>query len=104
MGISKDAIIAPIYSHHTLGGRSQFDYAFENNNLLLRFGKMNYFLFVKNEIIEVVKERIILMKTTNKECYKTKTSLYNQPKWQECPNNRFCVYVACLLIHNRIKL
>lgn len=103
MGISKDKIIAPIYTHPTLGGRSQFDYAFENNNLFLRFGKMNYFLSVKNEIIETVKDRVNLMKKINKECYKTKTSLYNQPKWQECPNNRFSVYVACLIINNKLK-
>jgi hypothetical protein len=103
MSLSKDKISAPIVTHATLGGRSQFDYTFENGNLLLRFGRMSYFLVVKNELIEVVKERVEKMKKTNIEIYKTTTSLYNQPKWQECPNNRIAVYVACLLINNKLK-
>lgn len=103
MGITKDNIVSPIFTSRTLGGKSEFDYAFENGSLLVRFGKMNYFLIVKNEIIVAVKERIILMEKIQKDIYKIRTSLYNQPKWQECPNNRISVYVACLLIHNKIK-
>jgi hypothetical protein len=103
MKISKDKIISPIYSHPTLGGRSSFDYTILNNALLLRFGRMNYFLVVKKEIIVAVKERVEFMKKTQYHIYKTRTSLYNKPKWEECPNNRFSVYVACLLIHNKIK-
>lgn len=99
---SKDNISTPIFTHLTLGKRSSFDYATENSVLLLRFGKMNYFLAVKNEIIESVKERIETVKKSDKEIYKFRTSLYNQPKWQECPNNKFSVYVACLLIHHKI--
>lgn len=98
----KDTISAPIFTHFTLGKRSSFDYAVENGVLLLRFGKMNYFLPVKNEIITSVKERINQVKKTDKEISLFRTSLYNQPKWQECPNNKFSVYVACLLIHNKI--
>ncbi len=104
MGILRDKIITPIFIHATLGKRSEFDYAIENGKLLLRFGKMNYFLIVKKEIIDAVQKRINQLKDSDKEIYKRTTSLYNKPKWQECPNNRFCVYVACLLIHNRIKL
>lgn len=99
---TKENISAPIFTHLTLGKKSSFDYAVENSVLLLRFGKMNYFLPVKNEIITSVKERINQVKKTDKEIYTFRTSLYNQPKWQECPNNKFSVYVACLLIHNKI--
>lgn len=98
----KDNISTPIFTHLTLGKRSSFDYAIENGILLLRFGKMNYFLAVKNEIIKSVKERINQVKKTDKEIYTFRTSLYNQPKWQECPNNKFSVFVACLLIHHKI--
>ena len=99
---TKDTISAPIFTHLTLGKRSFFDYAIENGVLLLRFGKMKYFLAVKNQIITSVKERINQVKKTDKEIYTFRTSLYNQPKWQECPNNKFSVYVACLLIHDKI--
>ncbi|BDB52413.1 hypothetical protein [Flavobacterium ammonificans] len=99
---TKDTISAPIFNHLTLGKRSSFDYAIENGVLLLRFGKMNYFLAVKNEIVESVKERINQVNKTDKEIYTFRTSLYNQPKWQECPNNKISVYVACLLIHHKI--
>jgi hypothetical protein len=99
---TKKTISAPIFTHLTLGKRSSFDYAIENGVLLFRFGKMNYFLAVKNEIISSVKERINQVKKTDTELYTFRTSLYNQPKWHECPNNRFSVYVACLLLHNKI--
>lgn len=99
---TKENITAPIFTYLTLGKRSSFDYAIENGVLLIRFGKMNYFLAVKNEIVESVKERINQVNKTDKEIYTFRTSLYNQPKWQECPNNKISVYVACLLIHNKI--
>lgn len=99
---TKENISVPIFNHFTLGKKSSFDYAVENGVLLLRFGKMKYFLAVKNQIITSVKERINQVKKTDKEIYKFRTSLYNQPKWQECPNNKFSVYVACLLIHHKI--
>ena len=99
---TKENISAPIFTHLTLGKKSSFDYAVENGVLLLRFGKMKYFLAVKNQIITSVKERINQVKKTDKEIYTFRTSLYNQPKWQECPNNKFSVYVACLLIHDKI--
>ncbi len=104
MGISRDKITTKIFTQTTLGGRSEFDYAVENGKLFLRFGKMSYFVIVKKEIIDAVQERIDQLKDSDKETYKQTTSLYNKPKWEECPNNRFCVYVACLLIHNKIKL
>jgi hypothetical protein len=99
---TKETIIAPIFNHLTLGQKSSFDYAIENGVLLLRFGKMNYFLPIKDEIISSVKDRINQVKKTDKELYTFRTSFYNQPKWQECPNNKTSVYVACLLIHNKI--
>lgn len=103
MAILRDKITTPIFTQATLGGRSEFEYTIENGNLLLRFGRMNYFLIVKNEIIEAVKERIVLMKRTHNDIFRYRTSLYNQPKWEECPNNRFSVYVACLIINNKIN-
>lgn len=104
MGISRDKITTKIFRQNTLGGRSEFNYAVKDGKLFLRFGKMSYFLIVKKEIIDAVQERINQLKKTEKEKYTTTTSLYNKPKWQECPNNRFCVYVACLLINKNLKL
>ena len=31
-----------------------------------------------------------------------KASLYNKDKWCECPNNRTCPYLACLIINQKI--
>lgn len=59
---TKETISAPIFTHLTLGKKSSFDYAVENGVLLLRFGKMNYFLVVKNEIITSVKNVFIKSK------------------------------------------
>jgi hypothetical protein len=103
MGILRDKITTPIFTQATLGGRSEFEYSIENGKLLLRFGKMNYFLIVKKEIIDVVEERVNQLKESEKGICNTTTSLYNQPKWRECPNNRFSVYVACLLIKNKLN-
>lgn len=103
MEISRDKIITPIFTNSTLGGKSSFDYTFVNDSLFIRFGKMTYFIKVKDEIIEAIKIRILELKITNKDDYKTITSLYNKPKWENCPNNKISVYVACLLIHNKIK-
>ena len=103
MGILRDKISTPIFTQATLGGRSGFDYAIENGKLLLRFGRMNYFLIVKNEIIDAVQERVNQLKESKKGICNTTTSLYNKPKWQECPNNRVSVYVACLLINNKLN-
>ena len=100
---TKENISASIFNHLTLGKRSSFDYAIENGILLIRFGKMNYFLPIKDEIISSVNVRINQVKKTDKEIYTFRTSLFNQPKWHECPNNKISVYVACLLINNKIK-
>lgn len=100
---TKENIPVPIFNHLTLGKRSSFDYAIENGVLLLRFGKMKYFLPIKDKIISSVNVRINQVKKTDKEIYTFRTSLYNQPKWHECPNNKISVYVACLLINNKIK-
>lgn len=51
---TKENLSAPIFNHLTLGQKSSFDYAIENGVLLLRFGKMNYLLPVKDEIISSV--------------------------------------------------
>jgi len=104
MGISRDKITTKIFTQTTLGGRSEFDYTVENGKLYLRFGKMNYFLIVKKEIIDAVIDRVNELKKSDKEIYKIRTSLYNKPKWNKCPNNRLCAYVACLIISKALKL
>ena len=63
---TKQNISAPILNHLTLGKKSSFDYTIENDVLLLRFGRMNYFLAIKDGIISSVKERINQVKKTDK--------------------------------------
>jgi hypothetical protein len=103
MSIKRENITTTIYTQSTLGGRSEFNYAIENGKLLLRFGKMNDFLEVKEDYIVKVKNRIDYLKVNNPK-YKTQTSLYNKKIWEECPNNRTCPYVACLIINQKYKL
>jgi hypothetical protein len=101
MAIKRENITAPIYNQRTLGGRSEFEYTIENGKLLLRFGKMVTFLEVKEDYIQKVKNRIYDLKDKNPK-YKTQTSLYNKKIWGDCPNNRTCPYVACLIINQKI--
>ena len=96
MAIKRENITAPIYNQITLGGRSEFEYALENGKLLLRFGRMTTFLEVKSDWIQMVHKRI------QKTNFSTMTSNYNKDKWFECPNNRTCPYVACLIINQKI--
>jgi hypothetical protein len=102
MKIKRENIIAMIHKQTTLGGRSEFEYALENGKLLLRFGRMTTFLNIKEDHVKKVSKRIeSLIKDKNPK-YKTQTSLYNRNKWCECPNNRTCPYVACLIINQKI--
>lgn len=103
MLIKRQSIKSKIYTCPTLGGRSEFDYANENGKLLLRFGKMETFLEVKEDWINKVNDRILYLKK-NIPKYKIQTSLYNKKMWHECPNNRTCPYVACLIISQKYKL
>lgn len=102
MAINRENITAPIYNQRTLGGRSEFEYALENGKLLLRFGRMTTFLVVKEDYLQKVKDRIKKLKKDENPKYKTQTSLYNKKIWQDCPNNRTCPYVACLIINQKI--
>lgn len=101
MKIKRENIIAMINKQTTLGGRSEFEYAIQNGKLLLRFGKMINFLEVKEDWIINVKDRIEELKD-KKPKFKTQTSLYNKKIWHDCPNNRTCPYVACLIINQKI--
>jgi len=102
MTIKREQITASIHKQSTLGGRSEFEYTIENGKLLLRFGRMTTFLVVKDEWIKEVKNRIQFLIDKKNIKYKTQTSLYNKDKWHECPNNRTCPYVACLIINQKI--
>ena len=63
---------------------------------------MTTFLNIKEDHVKKVSKRIdCLIKDKNLK-YKTQTSLYNRDKWCECPNNRTCPYVACLIINQKI--
>jgi hypothetical protein len=103
MSKKREDITTTIYTQSTLGGRSEFNYAIENGKLLLRFGKMTTFLEVKEDWISKVNKRILNLKNDTPK-YKTQTSLYNKKIWHECPNNRICPYVACLIINQKYKL
>ena len=102
MKIRRENIISKIYTQPTLGGRSEFEYAVENGKLLLRFGKMVNFLEANEEWVLKVRDRIQKLKDDEHPKYKTQTSLYNKKIWEECPNNRTCPYVACLIINQKI--
>ena len=103
MFIERNNIKSTIYEHKTLGLKSSFEYTQSENQLFIRFGRMNKFLLVKNEIIEKIYGRVNYLKKEGEKLYKTKASLYNKPNWNECPNNRISVYVACLIINNKLK-
>jgi hypothetical protein len=60
------------------------------------------FLEVKEDWVNDVKERIQKLKKEEHPKNKTQTSLYNKNKWDKCPNNRICPYVACLIINQKI--
>jgi hypothetical protein len=102
MAIKRENITAPIYNQRTLGGRSEFEYAEENGKLLLRFGKMIGFLVVKEDDLQKVKDKIKKLKKDENPKYKIQTSLYNKKIWHDCPNNRTCPYVACLIINQKL--
>jgi len=104
MKILRKNILSTIHNHKTLGGRSDFEYALEKGHLLIRFGKMTNFLSVKEDWIQKVYERIIKLKENKIPKYNTQTSLYNKKIWSECPNNRVCPYVACLIINKKINI
>lgn len=96
MKIRRENIISKIYTQPTLGGRSEFEYAIEKDKLLLSFGRMTNFLEVKSNWIQMVHKRI------EETSFSTMTSNYNKDKWGDCPNNRTCPYVACLIINQKI--
>jgi hypothetical protein len=81
----------------TIGGRSSFDYLFEEDNLYIRFGKMIRPLRIKDNLIQKVRERV----NENPEPIK-KASHYNQKKWPECNNNRISPYIAQLILLGKI--
>ena len=78
----------------TLGGRSTFLYSINNEILYIQFGEMQNPIIVQNDVIERVRERI----NNSKESDIMMTSNYNQPKWEDCPNNLVCPYVATLIL------
>lgn len=82
----------------TIGGRSTFDYSFENNVLHIRFGKLKNAIKVKDSDIKLVKEQVLKYK---KEPIQ-RASFYNKPTWENCPNNRICPYIAQLVIMGKI--
>ena len=102
MAIKRENITAPIYNQRTLGGRSEFEYSIEKGKLLLCFGKMIDFLEAKEDWVKNVRERIKKLEKDKHPKYKTQSSLYNKKIWTECPNNRTCPYIACLIIHKKI--
>ena len=104
MAIKRENITASIYNQPTLGGRSEFEYIIEKGKLLLRFGRMVNFLEVQEDWVNDVKERIQKLKKEEQPKYRTQTSLYNKNKWDKCPNNRSCPYVACLIINQKFNL
>lgn len=87
-----------VYSIKTLGGKSEFKYYIEENALYILYGKQTKFTLISGNIINETIGRIKIAK--GKEI--KMTSFYNQSKWNKCPNNILCPYVACLIINNII--
>lgn len=82
----------------TIGGRSTFDYYFENNVLYIRFGRSKNAIIVKDIDIESVRKQVLKYKNEPIQ----RASFYNQHKWNDCPNNRLCPYIAQLVIIGKI--
>ncbi len=78
----------------TLGGRSTFLYSINDGILSIQFGEMLNPIIIQNDIIERVRERI----NNSNALDLMMTSNYNQPKWEDCPNNLVCPYVATLIL------
>ena len=79
---------------NTLGGKSKFHYEIHNDILYLKFGKLIKPFIIKSDIIEKVKTRVI----NSPENLKFMASNYNKSKWDDCPNNRVCPYLAQMIL------
>ncbi len=87
-----------ILTTKTLGKRASFEYYFDQEKLCIRYGKQIDFTSVSKKIIKETSDRI---KEAKRKEIKM-TSFYSQPKWDNCPNNVLCPYVACLIINQKI--
>ena len=72
---TKQNISAPILNHLTLGKKSSFDYTIENDVLLLRFGRINYFLAIDGKII-INSDNPKISKSKDLDIYKRKIDNY----------------------------
>lgn len=91
-------MIPVIFTTKTLGQEASFEYYFDQEKLFIQFGKQKGFTSVSKKIIKATSDRI--KEAKDKEI--KMTSFYSQPKWDNCPNNVLCPYVACLIVNNLI--
>jgi hypothetical protein len=90
---------AEIFTIKTLREQSSFKYYFDEEKLFIHYGKQKGFTSISKKIIKATSDRI--KEAKGKEI--KMTSFYSQPKWDNCPNNILCPYVACLIINQKIK-
>lgn len=87
----------------TLGGRSRIMFGMDLRGLYCRTKKGNR-LSLSRELIEETLKHYQSLKNQKKLKGQNKaahlmTSHYNRPKWENCPNNRACPYIAALIAH-----
>ena len=87
----------------TLGGRSRVTFGKDLRGLYCRTQKGNR-ISLSREFIDLTIKHYQSLKKQNKIQGQIKaahhtTSHYNEPKWEDCPNNRACPYIAALIAH-----
>ena len=82
----------------TLGEETYFEFSFDNNILIVRYGftkNHQTTIIIQNELIKKVINRVAELK--NDERFRS-TSFYTINQWKDCPNTIYCPYVAKLII------
>ena len=85
----------------TLGGRSRIMFGKDLRGLYCRTQKGNR-IPLSRELIDQIIKQYQSLKSQNKSQGQIKeahltTSNYNEPKWEDCPNNRAFPYIAALI-------
>ena len=84
----------------TLGGRKTVIFGKDKDGNYVKAGNFTY--RITEELIDLVTLRYLELKKSGKvnllgHSAHLSTSQYNKPKWDDCPNNRACPYIAAAL-------
>lgn len=84
----------------TLGGRKTVIFGKDKDGNYVKAGNFTY--RITEELIDLVTLRYLELKKSGQvnrfgNPAHMSTSQYNKPKWNECPNNRACPYIAAAL-------